>query len=181
MTHSIQYHRYIDIAGYVNAFHALSGNEVKFSGFMPNNTWECSQLTYIHTYIRVCLCKLYLFICGTYISVSHCLYACLSLPSVCRCWRCISPNKIWATWAHLICRSEVIQVHCNPAESWLHRHGYIYIYIHYTLYIYDRLLASALQYAWLLAFVSASVCQVFNFNCENESEKQTQSRKEIHF
>lgn len=25
---------------------------------------------------------------------------------------------------------------------------------------------------WLLAFVSASVCQVFNFNCENESEKQ---------
>lgn len=90
----------------------------------------------IHTYIRVCLCKLYLFICGTYISVSHCLYACLSLPSVCRCWRCISPNKIWATWAHLICRSEVIQVHCNPAESWLHRHGYIYIYIYTIHYTY---------------------------------------------
>jgi len=26
-----------------------------------------------------------------------------------------------------------------------------------------------------LAFVSASVCQVFNFNCENESEKQKKS------
>lgn len=69
MTHSIQYHRYIDIAGYVNAFHALSGNEVKFSGFMPNNTWECSQLTYIHIYEFVCASFIYLYV----VHISLCL------------------------------------------------------------------------------------------------------------
>lgn len=135
MTHSIQYHRYIDIAGYVNAFHALSGNEVKFSGFMPNNTWECSQLTYIHTYIRVCLCKLYLFICGTYISVSHCLYACLSpvcLPLLALHFSKQNLGNLgafdmpqWSDPSSLQPSGEL------TAQTWI----YIYIYTLYTIHI----------------------------------------------